>query len=415
MSTHQRLPTIQAQQLTDAFRQFNELSEHLSASYQALEEQVGKLHRELAEARSQRLKTLEEKEQLAEWLEKILSALPAGVVVLDIKGSIIDFNQKALECLGEPLFGEIWSDVLKRNLTAVTGNPHEYRLPNGRHVSLDHQQLDGQAGQIIVLSDVSEMRSLQETIHQQQQLSAMGEMVASLAHQIRTPLSTAILYISQIDNPNLSADKRRQFSQKILQRLQFLEGQVNDMLLFVKDGRLAMTGFALSALLNHLTEAAKDSIGQADIILEISNRAKAENLRGNEPALRGALMNLIGNAADAIKQSGKPGRIGIAVHQTGSKHIEIKIEDTGNGIDPALSQRIFEPFFTTKPSGTGLGLAIVKQVIEAHGGSVTVKSQLGSGTCFFIALPCIESQALLLPSGFSSKNHLFVEKLNATV
>lgn len=415
MSTHQLLPTLQAQQLTDAFRQFNELSEHLTASYQALEEQVGKLHRELAEARSQRLKTLEEKEQLAEWLEKILSALPAGVVVLDTGGTIIDFNQKALEFLGEPLLGEIWSRVLKRNLTAIPGNPHEYRLPDRRHISLDQKQLDGQAGHIIVLSDVSEMRSLQEIIHQQQQLSAMGEMIASLAHQIRTPLSTAILYTSQINSPNLTAEKRLQFSQKILQRLQYLEGQVNDMLLFAKDGKLAMAKFALAVLLNHLADAAKDSIRHADINLEINNFAETENLQGNEPALRSALTNLINNAADAIKQSGKPGIIKITVSQTNSKQIIIGIEDNGNGIDPAFMQRIFEPFFTTKPSGTGLGLAVVKQVIEAHGGTISVKSSPGAGTCFFIALPCIEPQPAFLPSGFSGKNHLFVENQNATV
>ncbi|MDD4905508.1 MAG: PAS domain-containing protein, partial [Methylobacter tundripaludum] len=116
MNTHNTQKKQKTEQLTDAFRIFNELSQNLSVSYQGLEEQVAKLHGELAFAHSERLKTLEEKEKLASRLEKILAALPAGVIVLDVDGKVVDCNAVATDFLGEPLVGLNWLDVVARSL-----------------------------------------------------------------------------------------------------------------------------------------------------------------------------------------------------------------------------------------------------------------------------------------------------------
>ncbi|MEQ1531445.1 MAG: PAS domain-containing sensor histidine kinase, partial [Methylococcales bacterium] len=121
-------------QLTDAFRIFNELSQHLSASYQNLEEQVSKLHQELAFAHSERLKSLEEKEILASRLEKIVAALPAGVVVVDEGGRIVESNAIALTFLSAPLLGELWTNVAMRSLKPVFANPHEHLVADGVRV-----------------------------------------------------------------------------------------------------------------------------------------------------------------------------------------------------------------------------------------------------------------------------------------
>ncbi|MFA5982722.1 MAG: ATP-binding protein [Methylococcaceae bacterium] len=402
MNTNYVLQAQKTQQLTDAFRLFNELSEHLTASYQALEEQVAKLHDELAFAHSERLKTLEEKEKLADWLEKILAALPAGVIVIDDSGIIVDCNQLAYEFLGKPLKSKAWVDVFNNCLLAIAGNPHEYQLANGQRISLTHKSAGKQAGQIILLSDISQMRELEDIIHQQQKLSAMGEMVASLAHQVRTPLATAIIYASQLNNVALDVDKRQRFSTKILERLHYLERQINDMLIFAKDGKLAMGCFSLNSLLAHLADALKDYAGESDITCEILNQAHDDEMLGNENALRGALMNLLNNAVDALGQTGK---ITVLVTQIGNGQIQIDIKDTGPGMSSHLQQRVFEPFFTTKSNGTGLGLAVVDSVVKAHGGHVKLKTKFGSGTTFSLFLPCLKPSNSVLPSGFSSKNH----------
>ncbi|MFI3185405.1 MAG: ATP-binding protein [Methylococcaceae bacterium] len=388
------------EQLTDAFRIFNELFQNLSDAYQGLEEQVAKLHGELAFAHSQRLKSLEEKEKLASRLEKILAALPAGVMVLDVDGKVLDCNAVATDFLGEPLRGENWLDVVARSLLPVAGNPHERQLRNGKRVNMtiskDLAGNDaGDSGQIILLADVSEMRSLQDMLNQQNHLSAMGEMVASMAHQVRTPLATAILYASQMNNPALDNEKRQRFSQKILERLHYLERQVNDMLIFAKDGRMAMEAFSLAELLNQLRITVKETTGSSGIDLQLINKARTDQMLGNENALRGALLNLLNNAVEAI---GREGCIQVSVVQLDDCKLKIEIKDDGPGIATELCQRIFEPFFTTKAYGTGLGLAVVDSVVKAHDGLVQVESILGQGTVFSIVLPCI-NQALNLSSG----------------
>ncbi|MFA6492498.1 MAG: ATP-binding protein [Candidatus Babeliales bacterium] len=402
MNTQDTQKTQKTEQLTDAFRIFNELSQNLSVSYQGLEEQVAKLHGELAFARSERLKTLEEKEKLASRLEKILAALPAGVIVLDTVGKILDCNAVAIDFLGEPLIGLDWAEVIGRSLIPVFDNPHERHLNNGKRVSMTCNQLEHDSGQIILLSDVSEMRTLQDMLNQQKQLSAMGEMVASMAHQVRTPLSTAILYASQMSNPALGNEKRQRFSQRILERLQYLERQVNDMLIFAKDGRLAMETFSLAELLNHLKETVKEYVGPGRIDLQVINEVQDDEMLGNENALRGALMNLLNNAVDAV---GQAGNIQVSVAQLDECNVRIVIKDNGPGISRELCQRVFEPFFTTKANGTGLGLAVVDSVVKAHGGNVGVESTLGEGTVFSLVLPCIKRTFNLLPGGFSGKNH----------
>lgn len=407
MNTYKTQKKQKTEQLADAFRIFNELSQNLSVSYQGLEEQVAKLHRELAFAHSERLKTLEEKEKLASRLGKILAALPAGVIVLDVDGKVVDCNAVAADFLGEPLIGQDWLDVVARSLIPVFGNPHERELSNGKRVNMTisrdlacNDSTD--SGQIIVLSDVSEMRNLQDMLNQQKQLSAMGEMVASMAHQVRTPLTTAILYASQMNSPTLDNEKRLRFSQKILERLQYLERQVNDMLIFAKDGRLAMETFSLAELLNHLKETVKEYTGNGRIDLRITNEVKNDAMLGNENALRGALLNLLNNAVDAV---GQVGCIQISVAQLDDYKLRIVIKDDGPGIAKEFCQRIFEPFFTTKAHGTGLGLAVVDSVVKAHGGYVHVESVPGQGTVFSLVLPCINQAYNFLPGGFSSKNH----------
>ncbi|MFU8787669.1 MAG: sensor histidine kinase [Methylobacter sp.] len=402
MNSHYTQKKQKTEQLTDAFRIFNQLSQNLSDSYQGLEEQVAKLHGELAFAHSERLKNLEEKERLASRLEKILAALPAGVIVLDADGRVLDCNAVAADFLGEPLIGQDWLAVIARSLVPVIGNPHERQLRNGMRVNMtvsrDVLCAAADSGQVILLSDVSEMRNLQDMLNQQKQLSAMGEMVASMAHQVRTPLATAILYASQMTAPALDNEKRQRFSQKILERLQYLERQVNDMLIFAKDGRLAMETFSLAELLNHLREAVKDYTGSGGIDLQISNAVQDDAMLGNENALRGALLNLLNNAVDAVGQSGC---IHIAVTQLDDCRLRIVIKDNGPGIAKELCQRIFEPFFTTKAHGIGLGLAVVHSVVKAHGGQVDVDSTVGAGTVFSLVLPCINQAFKALPGGFS--------------
>jgi two-component system sensor histidine kinase FlrB len=377
------------EQLTDAFKLFNQLSEDLTQAYQGLEAQVVRLNRELTAARSERLQTLVEKERLATRLQQILAALPAGVIVLNAKNQVIDCNQVAIEFLGEPLLGQEWDSVLTRSLLPVAGCPHERMLVDGRRLNIISNKLSLDAGQIILLSDISELRSLQDLLAQQKQLSAMGEMVASMAHQVRTPLSTAILYASHLKKSTLSEGQRQQFAGKIMERLLYLERQVNDMLIFAKQGRMTMERFSLKHLLLQLLENCEAK----KITVQIEDHSETEQISGNEDALLGALMNLINNAEEAC---GEGGRVTIKISKQNDETIKILVQDNGPGMPPEVQQRILEPFYSTKVTGTGLGLAVVDSVIKAHNGQLYCQSKPGQGTVFTLILPCQENQQLSL-------------------
>ena len=383
--------TDKTRQLTDAFKLFNQLSEDLTQAYQGLEAKVSRLNQELTAARSARLQTLMEKEKLATRLQQILAALPAAVVVLDKSRMVIDCNHLAIDYLGEPLIGLAWDNVLQRRLLPVTDCPQERSLADGRRLSITCNSLGDDAEQIVLLSDISEFRSLQDLLAQQQQLSAMGEMVARMAHQVRTPLSTAILYASQLKKTHLPEQQRQQFAGKIMERLLYLERQVNDMLIFARQGKMAMENFSV----HHLLAQLQDSKAGMRCKLIIDDQSGLETMRGNEDALLGALTNLVNNAEEACDTDGV---IKISLQCPASGCLRITIQDDGPGIDTLAQQRIFEPFYTTKASGTGLGLAVVNSVVNAHDGHLSCYSEPGKGTQFILELPCVESRTVSLSS-----------------
>ncbi len=378
--------SLKTEKLTDAFQIFNQLSEKLSDSYQQLQKQVATLNEELTAARNERIKTLIEKEKLAVRLQQILAALPAAVIVLNDTRKIVDCNQIAIEYLAEPLLGLSWSDVVHRSLIALYDTPHEWQLKNGKRVSVTRSQLNNEAGQIILLSDVSELRLLQDRVNQQKHLSSMGEMVASMAHQVRTPLSTAILYASQMNKDSVSDNSRIKFSNKILERLHYLERQVNDMLIFAKEGRLTMEAFSLHQLLKRIANNMHDNCLEINQRFNLTNEVQLDSMMGNEDALLGAIMNMLNNAVEALPEYGS---IHMTVSLKDETSLQIQINDNGQGIEESVKQRIFEPFYTTKINGTGLGLAVVDSVVRAHSGSIVCESTKQSGTLFTITLPCI--------------------------
>ncbi|MGX2040393.1 sensor histidine kinase [Methylocaldum sp. MU1018] len=371
-----------AKRLQDAFQVFNALSENLTRSYLDLEAQVARLNEELAAARSERLKTLAEKEILANRLQLLLKTLPGGVVVIDERGLIAEHNPVAGQFLGEPLLGRIWRDVL--DSLPIVENPHQRLLPGGKTISLTLSPLGDEPGRIALLTDVTEMRSLQEWADHQRRLSALGEMVASLAHQVRTPLATALLYASHLAKPDLEIGQRAKFAAKLTERLHYLERQVNDMLTFARVGTLAKAQFSIGQLLAKLVETCEPLLQGKSIRFTAITRCGDDDLHGNGDALLGVLINLVNNAVDALAGSG---RVTVVAEQPEPRRLEISVSDDGPGISEDIRARIFEPFFTTRTNGTGLGLAIAEYVVKAHLGRIWCESSPGRGSTFRIQLP----------------------------
>lgn len=376
------------QELENAFRLFAETSRQMEAAYRELEGRVAQLNRELAVARSERFRQLREKERLAHRLERLLAALPAGVLELDGSGVVVTANPAARELLGEPLAGQAWVDIRARALAVGGGEGQTFTALNGRTVTLSARRGDGTPGQVVLLHDVTETHELRRLVERQRGLAAMGEMAAQLAHQIRTPLASALLYLSHLERRDLGAERRDRTLDKTRRCLQELERQVNDMLLYARTGRFESEQVDFARLAEDLRRTLEPQLGDCRLRID----GFSGGIEGGHEALAGALGNLARNAMEAGAGCIE---MDCAIIDDG---VTLVVADDGPGIDPAARERIFEPFYTTRPGGTGLGLAVVRTVVEAHGGMVDVATSATGGARFTLTLPRPPKDRIL-PSG----------------
>lgn len=370
--------------LQAAFDSFNLMSQQLTEAYQALELQVQELTEELARTEARRENEVAEKQRVTGRLEGLLSALPVGVVVLDVRGRVQECNPAAIELLGEPLEGERWLDVIQRVFAPRLDDGHEVSLKDGRRVSIATRSLAGEPGQLIVLTDMTETRALQERLSRHQRLSALGKVAASLAHQIRTPLSAAMLYGEHLQNSELAPAQQKRFAGKLMSRLNHLEQQVRDMLIFAR-GDMPVSDLVTTDVLVQGLEAAMESpLEASQSRYQLDNRAPGLLLQCNKEGLIGAILNLVNNAIEVV---GSGAEISIELSVVDANQLRICVADQGPGIAEDILAEVKEAFFTTKSHGTGLGLSVVQGVARAHHGEFFIESMPGQGTRMTLQLP----------------------------
>lgn len=353
------------------------------ADQRSLEARVDELQGRLEQFSLQRIQELADGERLARRLQNIVDLLPGGVVVIDGHGRVREANPAARELLGEPLVGALWRDVIARCFAPRKDDGHEISLRNGRRVSLATRSLEAEPGQLVMLQDMTETRLLQEQLARHERLSSLGRMVASLAHQVRTPLSAALLYAGHLSERPLPFEQQQRFALRIKERLQELEHQVRDMLVFAR-GELPLSDrLAPRELFDALRAAADSHVEGLQVRWQCD--ARGGELLCNRDTLVGAILNLINNAV----QAGGP-QVRLKVHLVRrADTLRLTVSDSGPGIEPAVLARLGEAFFTTKTAGTGLGLAVVKAVARAHRGELLLRSRVGRGTCAIVELPLI--------------------------
>jgi two-component system, sensor histidine kinase FlrB len=395
-------------QLSSVMSDLNRLSRSFVDSYQNLEGQVEQLNDQLLDASEQRVEAIEEKQKLIDEkqaidnrLQNLLAILPSGVVVLDGKGVVRDCNAVATDILGRPLLGEAWLDVIRRTFDPQADDGHQISLKDGRKVHIETRALDSEPGQLIVLTDMTKTRQLQSQLSQQQKLSSMGKMVASLAHQIRTPLSAALLYASHLSGNQLDQDKSSEFGGLILERLKFMERQIGDMLNFVKGERKQKKCYSIAELRDSIELVCQTAVHP---VIFKNSVIDAENLdiRGDIDGLTGAMSNLINNAIEATENQ-SPVLVEFRLNK--NAQLVLMVTDQGIGISKSQQKDLFEPFYTTKNHGNGLGLSIVHGVVIDHQGSIAVRSKANQGSQFKITLP-------IRRAGESQVQSLSQEQLN---
>ena len=328
----------------------------------------------------------------------MLEALPSAIIVIDGDGSIIEHNSRSSEFLNTPLLGCAWSVIVQREFCPGESVDGELKRKDGRWLSLARQSLEHEPGEILVLTDVTESRERSDLLKRHQRLSCIGEMTARLGHQFRTPLASALLYASQLDNPAFSDQKN--IAGKIISRLQDLASMMDDMLRYAAGAKQSGESINVVDILQDVADAIGPQLESRDqLIVDVVDPDLV--IEVNSTALKGALLNLVNNAFQACNDSPR-----IELGAVRSKNqICLTVTDNGVGISEDIRSRIFDPFFTTRPQGTGLGLAVVRSVAEAQNGDVLVDSG-PTGTTIAICLPAAarESEAEECAAGATLEN-----------
>ena len=212
----------------------DELSQAESAlrqGYRELSSHVTKLSAELEAARLARRRENQERENLLSRFATMLDALPGGVIILDDQETITEANPQARTLLGEPLEGQSWTKIEQRGRFNAQGT-FEIR---GRRLNISTCPLPGGEETIVLVSDITAHHTLQRELGRKTRLSSLGEMAARLAHQIRTPLSSTILYVDQLSK-DLDHEKRERICRALKGQLSQTETLITSMLGFVRGG-----------------------------------------------------------------------------------------------------------------------------------------------------------------------------------
>ena len=232
----------------------------------------------------------------------------------------------------------------------------------------------------------SELRVVQDELVRKEQLAAVGELSAVIAHEVRNPLAIIKNAVSGLRRPTLRDSDRSVLFEILEEEVDRLNNLVRDLLDYARPVAPKAEDVDLVRLARESAEAVRDGLDQPERITIVVDAPDARHIKGDPALLRQALSNLATNAVHAMPPGGV---ITIRAAVEGSPPtLRLELQDTGIGMDRSALLKSKDPFFTTRPAGTGLGLAIVERVIRNHGGSVELHSSPGAGTTVTLRLPC---------------------------
>lgn len=336
-----------------------------------------------------------------EW-EQTVDAIGQAFCVLDTNRTVRRANRAFSELVavpithipGRPLISLLpptWAEPVGRfldDLGAVAG----LELRAGARVfNLSGFPLTGRSSGTIVLAfdDLTEKRRLQDQLIQAEKMSAIGQLIAGVAHDLNNPLASVIGFADYLVEGSLPAPERMvEPLRAIQQEAQRAANIVRNLLSFARKQEHQHRPIPIRRVLEATLLLLKNQLmaSKVDANLEIAPNLPDVTIDPNQ--VQQVFLNLINNAAQAIQASGTGTEITVrAVPWLDG--VAVVVEDDGPGIPPELRERVFEPFFTTKPEGegTGLGLAICQGIIREHGGHITLSERLGGGAVFRIELP----------------------------
>ena len=346
----------------------------------------------------------ERAENTARLSEEVTRNMPAGLLVIGANGLISATNPAAEQALGiKTLAFRRYSEALGESselsdlIQQCLADGKTFRREQTEHVTPDgiHRELgvtispirraqEKATGAICLLSDLTELTSLQKQMQLRENLAALGELSAGIAHEFKNALATISGYAQMIQSEPNAADTLEN-AEKILDQTRSISHVVTEFLRYARPLEISEEPVALRVLLDRTACEIQELQPQVRISIE----GNFLEIAGDEGLLRQVFLNLARNAAEAASDSPNPAVIlrGETSVSSEDRTQRIRILDNGPGIPIDALPKLFRPFFTTKVNGTGLGLAVVQKILLQHGGQVEAQNRVGGGAEFIVTLP----------------------------
>lgn len=417
--------------LTVAFRDFTQATQSLKTSYQVVKSQVTRLNKELAEVNEELNQKVRELSRTRNYLNNTLNSMMNGVIGIDLQERITIFNhtaeiitsyeaEKVVGLSYQKIFrdkNQFFTSLFKKTLQerrAVIEERTFHRFNKRVPLEIMTNPVQDREGKIegvlAVFRDISLVKELQEEIRHKEGLAVTGEMAASVAHEIRNPLS-GIEGFALLLKDALKEKKQREWADNIIQGARNLDNLVTNLLNFARPLMPDFREIELAKIIEDILPFAFQEAQKNKIDLEVVKRFIAQNakIKGDADLLKQAFLNFMLNSIQAMADAGT---LTITIKQTNFSYVDklsterksgclltkfprqvlIEFADTGCGISPEEKKRIFRPFYTTKKKGYGLGMAITRRIIQSHAGIIQVESEKGKGTTFSVIFPLKEAE-----------------------
>lgn len=392
--TSQAGETTNNELLTRAFRDFDQAATVLQQSYDALTTRLQQMDLELAQTNASLREHLRETEDMRAHVTAVLESLDTGVIVADSQDVVVRCNHSTEQLLGVPqaeLRGRRASAVLEE----IRKDHGEYPLvlPSGVTIALSETDLTDETGnltgKLVLIHDVTRVRQLEDRLQRRNRLEAMGQMVGSIAHEIRNPLGSVELFASMLRKDLREQPQLRSYAEHISMAVQSMDRLLSNLLVYTRPDCSRLGWHETEILIREVLTLATHAIPPGTVEVRCQVHPLVPQLWCDGAKMKQVLLNLVLNAVQAMPEGGTLTLAACPAppQPQESPAIQLTVSDTGTGIPAELQSRVFDPFFTTKDHGTGLGLAIVHALVEAHHGRIDVESSPGHGTSFLITLP----------------------------
>ncbi|MBI4634389.1 MAG: PAS domain S-box protein [Deltaproteobacteria bacterium] len=347
-------------------------------------------------------------DRMKSYTENVVESMADGLITLDREGTIVTLNRQALEILGsgrEALEGRNIADVLGGGIGEILNSSEGQVFVRDREVDI-RKKPDGrislrisvaplkdekgqEMGSVLLIKDLRQIRDLQEKVRRSERMASLGRLAAGVAHEIRNPLSSIRGFAQYFMKRFKGQEEEEGYASVMVKEVDRLNRVITELLDFAGPKEPHRELHAPEHIVEHALKLLAPDLAarKVDVVKEYEPELPA--IFVDRDQLSQVFINILLNAMESMEGGGT---IRVSLKKSGSPQaFEIGIADTGPGIPDEDRGKVFEPFFSKKKKGTGLGLAIVHQIIEGHGGDISVESRPGQGTLFRICLPMAEA------------------------